>query len=225
MQRPIGLALGAAIGLAALTLAACQKAPAPPANEANATNAAPAAANIVAASMVAPPPPAGPAATATGPDADAAKAFLDGVYTRYKTNSTGSKWAPMDTNARDVFDPGLAKLLAADTKALSGHGVGDIDSDWLCDCQDWGALTAAVTVTSATPTEAKAVVTMKDSQVSDDGVQRRDTFDLVKTPAGWRIHDMGTRDEPSLRDVLTKEIAELKAEKSQPANQADGPPP
>jgi hypothetical protein len=221
MQRPIGLAVGSAIGLAAaLTLVACQKAAAP---AANAANAAPAVANVTVTSIVAPPPPL--TAAPTGPDADAAKAFLDGLYTHYKSNSTSSKWAPMDANAREVFDPGLAKLLADDTKALSGQGVGDIDSDWLCDCQDWGALTATVTVTSVSPSEAKAVATMKDSQVSDDGVQRRDTFDLVKTPAGWRIHDMGTHDEPSLRAVLTKEIAELKAEKNHPANQADGPPP
>jgi hypothetical protein len=220
MQRPIGFAL--ATGLAALTLVACQKPASPPAN---AANAAPAAAKMTVTSIVAPPPPPGAAAAPTGPDADAAKAFLDGIYAHYKTNSTSSKWAPMDSNAREVFDPALAKLLADDTKALAGQGVGDIDSDWLCDCQDWGVLTAAVTITSASPTEAKAVATLKDSQVSDDGVQRRDTFDLVKTPAGWRIHDMGTRDEPSLRDVLTKEIAELKAEKSQPANQTGGPPP
>ena len=221
MQRPFRLALGQAIGLAALTLVACQKAAAPPVN---AANAAPVAANVTVTSIVAPPPPLGTAAAATGPDADAAKAFLDGLYVHYKSNSTSSKWAPMDTNVREVFDADLAKLLAADTKALKGE-VGDIDSDWLCDCQDWGSLTAAVTITSASPTEAKAVATMKDSQVSDDGVQRRDTFDLVKTPAGWRIHDMGTRDEPSLRDVLTKELAEMKAEKSQPANETDGPPP
>lgn len=219
MQGPIGLALGAGIGLAALTLVACQKAPAP------AANAAPAVANVTVTSLVAPPPPPGTAAAPTGPDADAAKAFLDGVYAHYKSNSMNSKWAPMDSNAREVFDAGLVKLFAEDAKALKGEGVGDIDSDWLCDCQDWGALTAAVTIISASPTEAKAVATMKDSQVSDDGVQRRDTFDLVKTPAGWRIHDMGARDEPSLRGVLTKEIAELKAEKSQPANQAGGPPP
>jgi hypothetical protein len=125
----------------------------------------------------------------------------------------------MDANIKQVFDADMVKLMAADTKALKGD-LGEIDSDWLCDCQDWGSLTATITVTSASPTEAKATAALHDSQVADS-TPRRDSFDLVKTPAGWRIHDMGTTDEPSLRAVLTKEIADLKSGKT---NETDGPP-
>ena len=50
---------------------------------------------------------------------------------------------------------------------------------------------------------------------------RKDTFDLVKTPDGWRIHDMGTGQDPSLRGVLTKEIADLKSGRVKPENEAD----
>ncbi|MEJ0066565.1 MAG: hypothetical protein WDM85_15095 [Caulobacteraceae bacterium] len=62
----------------------------------------------------------------------------------------------------------------------------------------------------ATATTAKATSDFHD--VDDSSPKpRRDTFDLVKTPAGWRIHDMGTEDQPSLRKVLQDEIAKLKA--------------
>jgi len=120
----------------------------------------------------------------------------------------------MDRNIKDVFDADMVKLMAADTKALKGE-LGAIDGDWLCDCQDWGSIVATVTVTEASPTAAKAIATFHDTQVQDDH-PRRDTFDLVKTPDGWRIHDMGTAQDPSLRAVLTKEIADLKSGKATP---------
>jgi hypothetical protein len=195
---------------AALALSACQKgAPA-----ANATNPAPVSMNSAPANAA----PAGPApVAATGQDADSAKAFLDGLYAHYKaSSSTGTTWAPMDANIKDVFDADMVRLMAADTKALKGD-LGEIDGDWLCDCQDWGSIAATVTVTEAGPTAAKAMAVFHDTQVSDEG-PRRDTFDLVKTPAGWRIHDMGTSSDPSLRSVLTKEIADLKSGRTKPQN-------
>ena len=211
MERRLGLAIGAAATLAAaLALGACQKA-VPPA--ANATNAA-SAANAAPANVAAAAPAAAPTA-AEGPDAAAAKAFLEGLYAHYKaSSSTGTTWAPMDANVKGVFDDEMVKLMAADTKALKGE-LGEIDGDWLCDCQDWGSIQATVTVTEASPTAAKAIATFHDTQVTDDH-PRRDTFDLVKTPAGWRIHDMGTAQDPSLRAVLTKEIADLKSGKTKP---------
>ncbi len=216
MERRVGLAIGSVIGLsAALALSACQKAAAP---AANATNAAPAPANVAAAAPAAPTPVA-----AESPDAAAAKAFLEGLYAHYKaSSSTGTTWAPMDANIKEVFDADMVKLMAADTKALKGD-LGEIDGDWLCDCQDWGSIAATVTVTSATPTDAKAVAVFHDTEVKEESA-RRDTFDLVKTPAGWRIHDMGTMSDPSLRAVLIKEIADLKSGKTKPLNETDGPP-
>jgi hypothetical protein len=179
---------------AMVALGACQKSPANTATPA--ANAAPAAAPAAADSA----------------DAAAAKAFVEGLYAHYKaSSSTGTTWAPMDANVKQVFDPDMVALLAADTKALKGE-LGEIDGDWLCDCQDWGSLTAKVTVVSANATAAKATADIHDTQVAAEG-PRHDTFDLVKTADGWRIHDMGTVDQPSLRAVLTKEIAELKSGK------------
>ena len=211
MKPRLGLAT-VSIMAGALALAACQKAAAP---AANATSTAPAANATPANAAASGPSPVG----VTGPDADSAKAFLDGLYAHYKSSSSGATWAPMDGNVREVFDADTVLLLAADTKALKGD-LGEIDGDWLCDCQDWGSIAATVTVTEASANAAKAVAVFHDTQVTDDH-PRRDTFDLVKTPAGWRIHDMGTAQDPSLRAVLTKEIADLKSGKTKPENDAD----
>ena len=178
-----------------LAVAACQK-PAsnatPPPVE---TNAAPAAAA-----------PAAPAAAPATGDAADAKAFLDGLYAHYKV-SKDNTFAPFDANMAEVLDPDTIALMKADEKLLTGE-VGDIDGDWLCDCQDFESITAVVTVQSATPTDAKATAVFTDTM---DGKPKTDTFELAKTPAGWRIHDMGTPDQPSLRKVLQDEITRMKA--------------
>src|SRR5580704_14908341 len=147
-----GLGLAAA---AALTLAACSK-PAPPAPIP--TNDA--AANVAPAPTGPAPPAPMPPAQATGDAADVT-AFLGGIYAHYKTNSEDSHWAPMDS--KDVLDPSLLALMKADEKALKGQGVGAVDSDWFCDCQDWNSITATVTVTSATPTTAHATAVIHDT--------------------------------------------------------------
>jgi hypothetical protein len=191
------LAGGAVLALVltgAVGLTACQKA-------ANNTAETPAA---IATNT----PPAASAAAPASSDADDAKAFLESLYTHYKT-SKDDTFQPFDGSASEVLDPDTLALMKADAKALKGE-LGDIDGDWLCDCQDFTSIKATIAVQSATPTTAKATSDFKD--VDDTSPKlRHDTFDLVKTPAGWRIHDMGTEDQPSLRKVLQDEIAKLKA--------------
>ena len=185
------------MGLAlAIALAACQK---------SASNA-PASAPPVETNS---PPVAAAATPAASGDAADAKAFLDGLYAHYKT-SKDNTFAPFDANQSEVLDPDTMALMKADDKALNGE-LGDIDGDWLCDCQDFESITATVTVLSATPTSAKATADFRDTMDGPGGKPKHDTFDLVKTPAGWRIHDMGTADQPSLRKVLQDEITRLKA--------------
>lgn len=192
MKSVLGSRAAPALALAALmAMSACQKA---------ATNAPAAEANAAS-------PPASAASAAT--DSADAKAFLDGLYAHYKTSSSNSTFQPFDANAGEVLDADTIALMKADEKALNGD-LGDIDGDWLCDCQDYQSITATVTVQSATPTTAKATADFHDS-IDTSPKPHHDTFDLVKTPAGWRIHDMGTADQPSLRKVLQDEITHLKA--------------
>ena len=187
--------------LAALALAACQKAPvatnSPPANMAATTNAAPTA------------------APAANTDAADVKAFLTGLYAHYAQPATdaGPSWAPMDVDAKgnglEVMDPDLVALMHAYDKSQTGDEVGPIDGDWLCDCQDWEKITAVITVDSANATTAKAHSDFTDS--SEPGKTKHVTFELTKTAAGWRVHDIGTAEDASLRAVLTKAIADAKA--------------
>ncbi len=196
MKNALGHKAIIALGLAGLVaISACQKA-------ATNTTAAPEAAANVAA-------PAAASAAPASTDAADAKAFLEGLYAHYKTSSSNSTFQPFDANAADVLDADTIALMKADEKALNGE-LGDIDGDWICDCQDYQSITATIAVQSATPTAAKATADFHD--VEDTSPKpHHDTFDLVKTPAGWRIHDMGTSDQPSLRKVLQDEIAKLKA--------------
>jgi hypothetical protein len=205
MKFALGGSAMLALALAGLTgLAGCQKA----ASNAAATPAA-VATNAPAA--------AAPASS----DADDVKAFLEGVYAHYKTSSSNSTFQPFDANGPEVLDPDTFALMKADEKALNGD-LGDIDSDWLCDCQDYQSITATISVQSATPTTAKATADFHDV-IDTSPKPHRDTFDLVKTPAGWRIHDMGTADQPSLRKVLQDEIKHLKTS-PKPGGGADEAP-
>jgi hypothetical protein len=138
-------------------------------------------------------------------DAEAVKAFLDGLYAHYKSADSGFQM--FDAGRRAVFDADMIRLLDEDAKALKGD-LGAIDGDWLCDCQDFESIRAVVTVQSASPTTAKASANIRDVGMPEEGV-RRIEFDLTKTKAGWRIHDIMDPGQPSLRNVLLGEIASL----------------
>jgi len=195
MNRTFRLSAALAlVSAAAITLAACQKAAPNTAAESSA------AVSNTAAPAVA--PAAAPAATST--DAADVKAFLNGLYAHYKS-SKDNNFQAFDANGKEVLDADTIALFKADQKVMKGE-VGAIDTDWLCDCQDFNSIVSTVTVQSATPTEAKATSDFHDTEDKTDP-PGHDTFDLVKTADGWRIHDMGTRDQPSLRKVLQDEIA------------------
>jgi hypothetical protein len=177
--------------LIAATLAGCHPAAAP------ANSSPPPAANTAVAS-------AAPAPAADMADAADAKAFLEALYAHYRT-SKNNDFQPFDANERDVFDPDMIALLKADQKAMKGD-VGALDGDWLCGCQDFESLRATIAVQSATPTVAEATSDFRDTGIAD-ATQQHESFDLVKVGGAWRIHDIHTSDQPSLRKVLTDEIA------------------
>jgi hypothetical protein len=196
--------------LALVTMAACQKAAGPVSNAAaTPTNAAAPTSNAAVANT---------ALAAASSDAADAKAFVESLYTHYgKGESETSNWAPFDADAPKVLDPSLAALFKAYDKAMNGE-LGDIEDDWICQCQDWEKINATVVVDSATSTTAKVRSTFQDT--ADHVGPKHDTFDLVKTPDGWRIHDMGADNDKSLRAVLEKAIAEAKAHPPAPDNDA-----
>ena len=140
------IALGTSTGLALaalLAISGCQKA---------ATNAP---------TFQPPTQPPAPSGAASGrrnsPPVEAlaerTRAFLEGVYAHYKT-SKNNNFQPFDANAKEVLDADTIALFKADQKLMKGE-VGAIDSDWLCDCQDFESIAATVTILSATSAEPR----------------------------------------------------------------------
>jgi len=192
MDRMLSVALAAL-----LVLAACQKAPAT-------ANAVPTLA--VAAAPRSPATIVAPAAPAS--DADDVKAFLAGLYAHYQS-SKAPLFDPYDADAARVFDRDTLALLKAEKAAMKGE-VGALDADSICMCQDFGSLRATITVTSTTATTATANADLRDVGFKDDSA-RRNTFDLVKTPAGWRVHDIHSKDQASFRQSLSDDIKGAKS--------------
>jgi len=190
----------------ALALAACQK-PAPPAT--NATNTA-MPANMAPSNQAA-ATNAVPAVTDTADAADA-KAFLDGLYAHYTSNKN-NEFNMFDAKSH-VFDKDTQGLLAEDNRLLKGD-LGTIDGDWLCGCQDFVSLKTTVTILAATPTTAKATSDYVDTGIASDGAHHN-SFDLVKENGAWRIHDVTTGTDPSLRKDLQDEIKQLKSGSKKP---------
>ena len=160
----------------------------------------------------APKPAATPSVSATpAPTAADAKAFLTALYAHYTAGP--SDFGPTFTHQSDYFDPAMLVLMNEDAR-LRGDEVGALDGDPICDCQDFGKLSAQVTIDSAISTEAKAtvIVTETDPAVSPkDRKPRTFTYDLAAVNGQWRIHDMTTPSLPSLRQLFVTSNKEMAA--------------
>ncbi|HEX3916411.1 MAG TPA: hypothetical protein VHW60_03665 [Caulobacteraceae bacterium] len=193
MNWKSGAARGAVV--ACLVLAGCQKA----APDAGADPAAQAGANTAA------PPPV---ATLNTPDGLAAKAFLDGLYLPYKAGAA-VPLQPIGLSADTTYDADLIALIRADP---GPRQTALVFLDPLCQCGEAEKIQATTAVQAATPTTATASADFTGFSLADatfgQNIAFHLTFDLVKTPAGWRIHDIHTKDTPSLRDALAAEAKE-----------------
>ncbi len=148
------------------------------------------------------PPAPSLSSVAAGPTAATALVFLNNLYSHYATGP--SDFDPAFKNQSDYFDPPMLALMAEDAR-LNKDEAGALDGDPICDCQDYGKLTAAVTIDSATATEAKATVIVTETDPSvraEDRKPRTFTYDLVAVDGQWRIHDLTTPDMPSLRQLF-----------------------
>lgn len=132
----------------------------------------------------------GSAAFAAGPSARSAEQFLREIYAKYTHD--GKPVAFVYPNARTIADAGMLALLKRDQEMSKGE-VGAMDSDPICRCQDWNAIKVTSLHVAARGAAADADVTIADG----DDVQKIH-YALVWTKDGWRIHDIGAKDEPSL---------------------------
>jgi len=121
--------------------------------------------------------------------------FLRGLYAAYKPH--GKPVAFDYPDAKSIVDPAMLKLLKHDHDMSKGE-VGAIDSDPICNCQDYGTIKVmSLKVTMSGAGAASADVTFK---VFSDVQNAR--FSLVVVDGAWRIHDISTKDTPSLAAYL-----------------------
>jgi len=116
----------------------------------------------------------------------------------------------MGTRAAQWFDAEMAALMTEDARLSNGE-VGALDADPVCDCQDYGKLSANIKIEQVTTTTARAqaVITETDTSFTPDARQPRTlTYSLVLENGEWRIHDIGTKSIPSLHDWLAGSNAE-----------------
>jgi hypothetical protein len=141
-------------------------------------------------------------ALAASPRAESPRQFIARVYAGYAREN----YSPLDKPAA-IFAPALVREIREDQRLAKGE-VGYLDGDPLCDCQDYGKLTAQVR-TLKRPTKQSA-----DAQVHVDlgiGEARDLRLKLVLTADGWRVADVGSKDEPSLLGAIEKSNRQLRA--------------
>lgn len=192
----VSLTVGALALSAAVLLSGCNKPGQPPA-----TPGAPAVAT--------------PATPVSSTDAADAKAFLEGLYAHYKVEPSQGGWDSTDDKTMlQIYDSGIIAAWKQE-RAIPTDGPSDVDDgDMLCQCQDYTPFTTTITVSAATATTAKAAADFKV-----DTAARHVDFDLVKTAAGWRIHDLRGVN-PGDPDQMWLSAAIAKAIKDQTANAA-----
>jgi hypothetical protein len=122
------------------------------------------------------------------------RAFLERTYSSYRN----SGFSPLEKPGR-TFSPQLSAAILEDRQLAHGE-VGFLDGDPLCDCQDTLGMRSRIVWVAGTRAGASARISLNFSGTSDRRLIR---VKLVKTPAGWRIADVGTTSEPSLlHDLL-----------------------
>jgi hypothetical protein len=116
-------------------------------------------------------------------DLSGARAFVTDIYSHYPTPDGQT---PFDWQQRQLYDSGLAALIAEDIRQANGEEPAWMDSDVFCQCQDpggvkWSILSVAAT-SAATATARIALTFGPDHSVL--------TVVLARAADGWRVHDI-----------------------------------
>lgn len=131
-----------------------------------------------------------------GAAAESPQAFLQRLYAAYTPHGKGNDFAYPD--ARTIVDASLLARLHNDQIKSKGE-VGAMDSDPICQCQDWESFKVlSMHAQIKAPDRALGDVTFKPDPESTVNVH----FDLVRENGAWKIHDLSTHDTPSLQAYL-----------------------
>lgn len=105
-----------------------------------------------------------------------------------------------DATFLDFFTPGLRRLILADRKAAADQDAPYLDGDPFCDCQDNEGLVMRIVSVSRHESEADALI--RNHFEGSGDADRHVTLRLRMTKTGWRVDDVATREQPSLRAGL-----------------------
>ena len=130
-------------------------------------------------------------AAAPAPSAASAEQFLRGLYAKYTTNGKPTPFVYPD--AKNIVDAQMLALLKHDQDKSQGE-VGAMDGDPVCNCQDWDGLKITSLRTAVQGNNAATA----DVAFTNAGSSEKIHFALVWANGSWRIHDIGTKDQPSL---------------------------
>jgi hypothetical protein len=128
-----------------------------------------------------------------------AKTFLVQLYAHYPARNGARPFDPTGRSAASVFDPSFVTLLREDARLTPPGDVGAIDWDPICGCQDDEGMTVRIgAIRPVGPSQATALVDVRfpGTQPTHIGL------DLIVDHGQWRIHDIRTKDVPSLRADL-----------------------
>jgi hypothetical protein len=147
--------------------------------------------------------PAQSSPASSGPDITTARHFLESLYANYRVDGEG---VPNQTvKDVDVYDPSLLVLMHANQQAAGDGEVGYLDGDPLCDCQDFDI--RAVKFDFKAVGKNQLVATVMFHNLDRDTTLR---LALRFTSRGWRVADVISASDGSLREGLQKSTLELK---------------
>jgi hypothetical protein len=127
-----------------------------------------------------------------------AKSFVEGIYAAYKGKDARGVSLGSNAAVRRYFEPKLAALIIKDRKEARGE-VGKLGADPFIDAQDWEIDAVDIAVREIAPDKASATVSFKSL-----GEQRTVVLALVKLRMGWRIADITSDRNETLREFLSK---------------------
>ncbi len=136
---------------------------------------------------------------ACGQDEASAKIFLENLYKGYQSSAVPDY---LGKSADTLFTPDLLNLIRKDEKQANGE-VGLLDSDPICDCQDFQITDIHIRVKEAGGPKPQA-----EASFANFGKPVTVGFILSKDKDGkrWRIADIRSRSMPSLYRFLSDHL-------------------
>jgi hypothetical protein len=123
------------------------------------------------------------------------RAFVESIITRTRAGGAND-----DRTFLRLFTPELRALILTDRKAAGDQDAPYLDGDPFCDCQDSEGL--VMRIVSVSQRDGMADILIRNHFDGSGDADRYVTLRLRMTRAGWRVDDVATREQPSLRAGL-----------------------